>query len=64
MQFCIIFHYLFIHKIIKSAKKLLIFGKINFRRLSNFLQIHIFETLIIFLETAIKLITGIFDLQK
>ena len=44
--------------------KLLVFGKNNSRCFPNFLQNHIFETLIIFLDPTIKLITGIFDLQK
>ena len=48
----------------KNAKKFSAFGKNNSRRLSNFLKSHIFETLIIFLEPTIKLITGIFNLQK
>ena len=51
-------------KTIKNGKKLLVFGESDSRRLPNFLQIHIFETLIIFLESRIKLITGIFDFQK
>ena len=41
----------------KNAKRLLVFGENVSQRLSNFLQTHIFEP-------AIKLITGISDLQK
>ena len=75
-KFCIIYHFLFIYctfqnsalfKHNKSAKKLSVFGENDSRRVSNFLQTHVFwnfETLIIFLEPAIKLMTGIFDLQK
>ena len=33
-------------------------------RLSNFYKLSFFESLIIFLEPTIKLITGIFDFQK
>ena len=51
-------------KTIKNARKLLVFGKNDPRRLSNFLQTHFLEILIIFLEPTIKLIAGIFDLQK
>ena len=59
-------------KIIKNAKKLLAFGENNSHRLSNFLHIFIFfykyffiifETLIVFLESTIKLITEIFDFR-
>ena len=45
-------------------KKLSVFGGSGSRRLPNFLQTHIFESLITFPEPTIKLITGIFDLQK
>ena len=47
-----------------NAKKLLVFGEDDSRCLSNFLQSHIFNCLIIFLEPAINLISGIFDVQK
>ena len=48
----------------KTPKKLSVFGESDSRCLSNFLQSHIFEILITFLGPTIKLITGIFDLQK
>ena len=51
-------------KTIKNAKKLSVFDKKDSRRLSNFLQTRSFETLVIFLEPPIKLITDIFHLQK
>ena len=41
-----------------------VLGENNSRRLSNFLQTHFFGTLIIFLESTIKLITEIFDFQE
>ena len=54
-----------IQKTIKSAKKLSLFDKSDSRRLSIFFyKLIVFETLIIFLELTIKLIIGIFDLQK
>ena len=49
----------------KNAKKLSVYGENDSRRLSNFLQaLMFFESLLIFLEPTIKLIIGIFDLQK
>ena len=55
-----------IQKTIKSAKKLSLFDKSDSRRLSIFFfyKLIVFETLIIFLELTIKLVIGIFDLQK
>ena len=53
------------NKTIKSANKLSLFYKSDSRRLSIFFyKLIVFETLIIFLELTIKLIIGIFDLQK
>ena len=49
---------------IKNAKKLSLFGENDSRRLSNFYELIFFESLVIFLEPSIKLITGIFDLHK
>ena len=49
----------------KNAKKLSLFGENDFRCLSNFLfKLVFFESLIIILESRIKLITEIFDFQK
>ena len=48
-------------KTIKNSKKLSVFGENDSRRLSNFYKLIFFEFLIIFLESIIKLITGIFD---
>ena len=59
----IILHYMSL-PIYPNAKKLLVFGEDDSRCLSNFLQSHIFNSLIIFLEPAINLISGIFDVQK
>ena len=52
------------HSKTKNVKKLSVFGENDSRCLSKFMQSHIFESLIIFLEPTIKLITEIFDLQK
>ena len=52
-------------KTIKNTKKLSVFGENGTCRLYIFLQARIFfDTLIIFLEPIIELITEIFDLQK
>ena len=51
-------------KTIKKAKKLSVFGENDSRSLPIFYKFIFFETLIIFLESTIKLITGIFDFQK
>lgn len=47
-----------------TKQKFSVFGESDSYRLSNFLQTHIFETSIIFLEHTSKLNTGILDLQK
>ena len=46
----------------KTAKKMSVFGENAVY--VTFYKLIFFETLIIFLESAIKLITGIFDFQK
>ena len=51
-------------KTIKNAKKLSAFGETIPVVYLIFYKLIFFETLIIFLEPAIKLIAGIFDLQK
>ena len=51
-------------KTIKNANKLSVFDENDSRCLSNFLQTHIFETLIILLKPTTKLIARIYDLQK
>ena len=48
----------------KNAKKLSLLVKTTLAVYLIFDKLIFFETLTIFLETAIKLITGIFDLQK
>ena len=49
-------------KTIKNAKKLSVFGENAVYLI--FYKLIFFESLIMFLESTIKLITGIFDLQK
>ena len=41
-----------------------VFDENDYRRLSNFYKLIVFENLIMFLEPASKLITEIFDLKK
>ena len=45
----------------KNGKKSSVFAENDSRRLSNFYKLIFFEFLIIYLESTIKLITGIFD---
>ena len=47
----------------KNAKKLLVFGENDSCRLSNFLQLHIFQTFISRIYN-LELITEMFDFQK
>ena len=51
-------------KTIKNAKKLSVFVKATLVVYLIFYKLGFFESLIIFLERLIKLITGIFDLQN
>ena len=51
-------------KTVKIAKKFSVFGENESHRISNFYKLIFFETLIIFLECTIKLITRIFAFQK